>query len=184
MNRIKNKQYLHTHQHLQQLLIELLQTNELDEISVKELCRQAQINRSTFYYHYLDAYDLADQTFQQANRELIDKFKQAGSTVPFSEKSFASFFQYVKENQKVFKLSNKSRVHFPIEEGLTELKELFRSHFDDRLSQQQLLDHIIFFQAGFTFLLRNWLDTSCATPITELVAVVQAHLPQELTKSS
>lgn len=182
MNQTKNKQYTKTHKQLQQLLSEWLQTKELSQLSVRELCQQAQINRSTFYYHYLDVYDLADQTFQEANRELMAKFKQNGPTIPLSKHSFASFFQYIKENQKIFRLSNNSRFHFPIDEGLTEIQQVFRSAMDETVSQQQLINHIVFFQAGFTFLLRNWLDDGCSTPINELVTIVQAHLPHDLTR--
>lgn len=33
----------------------------LERITVTELCRQAEINKSTFYSHYQDIYDLSDQ---------------------------------------------------------------------------------------------------------------------------
>lgn len=178
MNQSKNKQYIKTHHYLQLLLTELMQTKKLSAISVKELCELAKINRSTFYYHYLDVYDLADKTFQQANQELLAKFKQAGTTVPLSRESFVSFFTFVKENKKIFRLSNNSRFRFPIDEGADEIKQLFRSTFNNTLSEQQLINHIVFFQAGFTFLLRNWLEEECSTPINELVDIVEVHLPK------
>ena len=33
----------------------------LERITVKELCESAQINKSTFYSHYIDIYDLSEQ---------------------------------------------------------------------------------------------------------------------------
>lgn len=33
-------------------LLYLMQTKPIDEISVSALCRQAQVNRTTFYKHY------------------------------------------------------------------------------------------------------------------------------------
>ena len=33
---------------------------ELEKITVKELCEEAYINKSTFYAHYRDIYDLSD----------------------------------------------------------------------------------------------------------------------------
>ena len=33
----------------------------LEKITIKELCEKAQINKSTFYSHYKDIYDLSDQ---------------------------------------------------------------------------------------------------------------------------
>lgn len=41
--------------------IELRSKKELERITVKELCEKAQINKSTFYTHYHDIYDLSEQ---------------------------------------------------------------------------------------------------------------------------
>ena len=41
--------------------ISLLRKKPLEKISVTELCQKAGVNRSTFYAHYLDVYDLMDQ---------------------------------------------------------------------------------------------------------------------------
>lgn len=45
---------------LEDALIERLQTDHISKISVKSLCEAADINRSTFYTHFLDQYDLLD----------------------------------------------------------------------------------------------------------------------------
>ena len=41
--------------------IELRSRKQLERITVKELCELAQINKTTFYSHYVDIYDLSDQ---------------------------------------------------------------------------------------------------------------------------
>lgn len=153
---------------------------KLTKISVKVLCQLAESNRSTFYYQYLDVHDLADKAFQQANNELMGKFRKLGANTPFSKNSFYSFFTFVKENREIFKLSNDSRHTFPIEEGLEDIKEILRSAYMEDLSESLLINHIVFFQAGFTFLLRNWLEADCSTSIDDLVDTVQAYLPKKI----
>lgn len=44
---------------LQEAFIQLIMEKELNQITVKELCARADINKSTFYLHYRDIYDLA-----------------------------------------------------------------------------------------------------------------------------
>ena len=38
--------------------LELRSRKPLEKITIKELCEKAQINKSTFYSHYKDIYDL------------------------------------------------------------------------------------------------------------------------------
>lgn len=42
------------------VFFELTKEKKLNEITIKELCAQADINKSTFYLHYRDIYDLAN----------------------------------------------------------------------------------------------------------------------------
>lgn len=46
---------------LQKTLVELMLEKEVSQISVKELTQRADVNRSTFYLHYLDIYDMLEQ---------------------------------------------------------------------------------------------------------------------------
>ena len=41
--------------------LEIMQKKPLNKITVKEICDKAQINRTTFYKHYLDVYDLNEK---------------------------------------------------------------------------------------------------------------------------
>ncbi len=45
---------------IQDVFCEMTKDKKLNEITVKELCARADINKSTFYLHYRDVYDLAD----------------------------------------------------------------------------------------------------------------------------
>lgn len=45
---------------IQDVFCEMIKEKTLNEITVKELCARADINKSTFYLHYKDIYDLAD----------------------------------------------------------------------------------------------------------------------------
>lgn len=45
---------------IQDVFCELTKEKKLNEITIKELCALADINKSTFYLHYRDIYDLAD----------------------------------------------------------------------------------------------------------------------------
>lgn len=61
-----------TKKQLRQGLTQLLQTKNINEISVRELSDLVDINRGTFYLHYRDIYDLLDQIEQ----DMFDQFYQ------------------------------------------------------------------------------------------------------------
>lgn len=50
--------------------VELLKDKPINKITVKELCDRAEINRATFYKHYLDIYDLLDKIEEQFLNDL------------------------------------------------------------------------------------------------------------------
>ena len=49
-----------TERGIKNAFIELRSRKPLEKITVKELCESARINKSTFYAHYKDIYDLSD----------------------------------------------------------------------------------------------------------------------------
>ena len=53
-------------------LARLLLTKPLNNISVREIAEQADINRGTFYLHYRDVYDMVDKL----QNEIFDKFNE------------------------------------------------------------------------------------------------------------
>lgn len=53
--------------------LELRSKKEIEKISVKELCEKAGINKSTFYTHYQDIYDLSEQLETQVAGDIVEE---------------------------------------------------------------------------------------------------------------
>ena len=54
-----NQYYLNTEKRIQTAFLDLRRTCDISKLSVRALCDCAEINKSTFYYHYQDIYHLA-----------------------------------------------------------------------------------------------------------------------------
>lgn len=65
---IKTKKALH------EALLTLLKMNSLESISVSMLCREAGINRGTFYLHYKDVSALFDEHLHHLLKDLEDSY--------------------------------------------------------------------------------------------------------------
>ena len=70
MNTPNNKRRKQSQEKIEKVFIELLQTKELNEISVTDICKLSHLNRSTFYANYLDVYDLADKVKEKLEEEV------------------------------------------------------------------------------------------------------------------
>lgn len=89
---------LKTQERLQNALLELLETKELKEITVKEICDKAGISRNAFYQHYGYKEDLYDQMVARATEGIRDSLMpiiQDASAV--NDKTIASYAKHIVE---------------------------------------------------------------------------------------
>ncbi len=64
---------------LRESLLYFLQFKSITEISVKEVCERAEINRATFYKHYKDCCDLLEQIENQVLEEYLSSMENIRS---------------------------------------------------------------------------------------------------------
>lgn len=86
---------------LKESLMKLLKEKSISTVTVKEICVLADINRSTFYSHYLDQFDLLNQIegeiIADMNETLTANYKQDEETLQMTEK----IVEYVAKNSDV-----------------------------------------------------------------------------------
>ncbi len=103
----KNHSSLKTKMKIQESFAMLLQEkNEIKNISVTELSKQADITRSTFYTHYSSIYDVAKELEEEALEKLNEiKSKHAIEDIDYY---FDHIFNYLKENEHIYTMMLKS----------------------------------------------------------------------------
>ena len=75
--------------------LELRKQKNIEKITVKELAELAYINKATFYIHYRDIYDLADEVEIEVVREILGQMKYKDKLLTHPE-------LFVKESMQVF----------------------------------------------------------------------------------
>jgi len=70
----RRKQY--TRMVLKDSIMKLLKEKSISTITVKEICKEADINRSTFYAHYSDQYDLLEKIEEEIIEDMITYLNQ------------------------------------------------------------------------------------------------------------
>lgn len=96
----ENRKTRYTRKVLQDSLMEIMKEKPIAKITIKEICEKADINRTTFYTHYKDQYDLLEQI---ENETLTWAGERIGEILETTEKSevikiLESIFEYFTEN--------------------------------------------------------------------------------------
>lgn len=98
----QDKRSLKTKKALRNGLAELLTEKELRKITVQEIADKADVNRVTFYKHYLDVYDLYDKVEDELLVEMgLLILRLADSS---ADKVFSDLISYIGENRAMFKM--------------------------------------------------------------------------------
>ncbi|MBN1775038.1 MAG: TetR family transcriptional regulator C-terminal domain-containing protein [Clostridiales bacterium] len=91
---------------LKDSFIGLLEKKDISQITIKELCEDADVNRATFYAHYADTYDLMkkiqDELLENVEEHLKGYTQQDISVIPVD--MVERIFIYIKENARICKL--------------------------------------------------------------------------------
>lgn len=146
---------------LKDALLRLLETNHISKISVRELCQEAEINRSTFYRHYETTHDVLLEVTRDFIREFYEtpEAKRDIIDVRMLITRMCRFLHQNVETVKIF-IRNSSDADFP------ELFQLVSESFLESrvvLYKGQTVDEdtlrlmTAFFSHGMHSLIRQWL---------------------------
>lgn len=96
-----------THKLLWEALLAELSKRALEEITVKDICEQAMVHRTTFYKHYEDKYDLLACGIQQMYNELLageEHIPPSSFTALQPPPYFIRLFEHAAQHQQFYKL--------------------------------------------------------------------------------
>ena len=151
---------------LKNALIELMQEKPIAKINIKEICERADINRGTFYSHYIDQFDLQKQIFDELVNG-IDQMIDSSILTMNTERSgrlLTSVFSYLQENKQLVSVLMSENSTIDIQ------AEVFRFLKEKNLLKPitphtKTLDYLYAFMAsGCVEMVREWLNSGTETP--------------------
>ena len=159
---------------LQDSLIALMKEKPISKITIKELCENADINRTTFYAHYTDQYDLLrkieDETLSWVKERLCDLL---GKTDKYEAMAvLEGIFQYFTENRSHLQvlMSEQGDIDFQ--------KQLFTLIYQEcgiNFSADNNMgtnDYFIFVVTGSVGLIQHWLKNGLNKSTKEMAEVI------------
>ncbi|EGC93008.1 hypothetical protein HMPREF9402_1862 [Turicibacter sp. HGF1] len=114
--KLEDRRVRRTKKLLKESFIELMSEKQIKDITVKDLTEHADLNRGTFYLHYLDIYDLLNQL----EDEVIENVSMMIQDFNFRNSNQSTYllleqlFEYIYDNKHILKtfLRSHSQGHF------------------------------------------------------------------------
>lgn len=104
--KLEDRRVRRTKQLIKQSLIELMHEKPFKDITVKDITERADLNRGTFYLHYVDIYDLLskieDETLQAIEEMMLDY--RCKINMPSCYELLDELFSYIEDNRDLFEV--------------------------------------------------------------------------------
>ena len=186
MNRSESK-YFNTAAKFDQALLALLEKKPFEYITVSELCAAAGVNRSTFYLHYENTFDLLQETTKYVLDGFLSyfPFDQSEPLPGLSERGLDElnfikeeylhpYLSYIRENQQIFAAVLSCPKTYDFESIFQKLLEHIFNPILDRFCYPADTRRYVmmFYLNGVTAIVSEWLRNGCNKSISEVSAII------------
>ena len=184
MDKAKSK-YFNTSLLMDQALMLLLEKKDLEYITVKELCKKAGVNRSTFYLHYENMSDLFSETVEMLNNEFYKSFEKENfinairngnpeDAVFIKPEYIVPYLEYVKKNKKILQIIHNKPNLFNNDKAYKDMceKVFYPILTKFNVPEQEKPFKLEYFTRGTMGIINKWLELNCELPIEKVVKLI------------
>ena len=186
MNKSESK-YFNTAVRFDKALLSLLEQKPFAYITIREICEEAGVNRSTFYLHYENTSDLLKETteyvldnftsyFPVDSQSIVYRYKNCDlQELNFIDRKYLHpYLSFIKENQRMFLAVLSHPATF-------DSNAIFQRLFDNIF--HPILDRfhypkdeqryvMMFYLNGITAIITEWLKDNCQKSIEAVSSII------------
>ncbi len=153
MNKADNIRSRKTQQRMEEVYLELLAANPDRQVSVKQLCSQANVNRSTFYTHYIDVFDLQKRIEERISAEVSAIFQDKGyGEHRMTKERFAVLIEYTRQHRLFYRAWYKS--------GRVDEPSVVDMVMSSQMTEEERFKRI-FYRFGTMAIIKDWVVRGC-----------------------
>ena len=169
MNTKNNRRRRESVERIEKAFMELLQTRELSEVTVADICKLSGLNRSTFYANFADLYDLADRVREHLEDE-VNRLYEADKARQINSNDYLRLFRHIRANQLFYRTYFKLGYDNQFKLKYYDVHQAQR-HFDNRHIEY----HVEFFRSGFNAIVKLWLVGGCRETPEEMEEIIRSE---------
>lgn len=183
----KDLRVIKTEKILYETLIDLLKDKTFEEIKVSDICNKALINRSTFYAHYSDKYELVVGFINTLKKELASAIKDNGSTFNTKEyylEMIEMILTHIEERKSIYQdilINNRNSIVMDI------LLDVINNDVNEKLKKNSKVKEEIpskvistFYIGAVTSLCIEWLKNSNEYSKEDIIHYLDLLMPNEV----
>lgn len=154
---------------------ELMKHKSLDKIRVTEICSLAGIERATFYYHFIDKYDLVAYIFYKDAYKTDIVSIESTSNAMNNMKNDLIFYRRAYEDSSPYALWNYMYDYF-----VKRYKEIIKQKLNTKTLDAELEYNIKFYCMGAVGMTREWALNDNITPAETVVKMMFDSMPNKM----
>lgn len=163
-------------------LLRLMQKQNLDKISVTQLCSESGINRATFYRHYEQPKDILNELRYEMSAN-VKAIVSKQENIDNIQKSIEDVCSYFYDNAELLKIFFETRTD---DDFVMLINEIYADQFAE-IRQRELLNEIdddslrigaFYYAGGFFFVLRQWILEPINKTPKEIAEVIYGLINQ------
>jgi len=164
-------------------LIRLLYEESIHKLTVKQICEEAEINRTTFYKYYGSQYDLLEEMEEDLINKIND-YLSATDVAGDNEQLFAKTISLVSDNIDLCKLLVNNNIDSAFPEKLLLSLRVTQSKVYKQILHKYTKDEIEYvfhFLVGGGFaLIKAWINKESREPPERIAALLTSTLEKLL----
>lgn len=196
MDRHESK-YFNTAIRMDDALLALLKRKDFEYITVKDVCEEAKVNRSTFYLHYENTTDVLEEVLFNLSSSFAKRFESIGAAsldIPrasledlylIRDKFLVPYLEFIRENKKAYKAIRGNPSLF---RAKSTYEKMFKDIFTPILIRfgteerwhKYLMDY---YMSGLSSIILDWVRNECDIPIPELADFIKGIVERKATVS-
>ena len=171
---------------LYETLIELMKTKTFEEIKVSDICTKALINRSTFYAHYEDKYELLLEFINSLKEEFINelsKNKNILNTREYYLEVIRLFLDHIENKKDIYNaiiIDNRNSIMMDILSSVANnevIKKMESSNISTKVPANIIAK---FYLGGVLNLGIEWLRDTNKNSKEEIIKYLEILLPENI----
>lgn len=186
MNKKDDLRVIKTRKLIYQTLLELMKEKTFEEIKVSDICSKAMINRSTFYAHYEDKYELLLEFINSLKEEFINelsKNKNILNTREYYLEMIRLFLDHIENKKDIYNaimINNRNSIMMDILSSVANnevIKKMESSNISTKVPANIIAK---FYLGGVLNLGIEWLRDTNKNSKEEIIRYLEILLPENI----